>query len=114
MFPTVINLTSNFNKVTIGNLTMWFSYETMVAFQFLEKLVVHQNDWTTTTGKHLNLISADKKLRVNHQIFLVEWFNIEKLRQEEKEEIDVASDLLEEKGFVNVAKILRGISLRAF
>lgn len=37
----------------------WFSYKTLVAFQpYLGARVVHCNDWSTTTGRHLNAIDG--------------------------------------------------------
>lgn len=50
----------------------WFSYDTLIAF-FSPKtgLVVHTNDWSRTTGKHLNIIDGGvKKLRVADVTFL--------------------------------------------
>jgi len=47
----------------------YFSYDTLVAFRGDEGLVIHQNDWGTTTGKHLNWIDADKSKRVNKEVF---------------------------------------------
>jgi hypothetical protein len=40
-------------------ITLWYSYKTIVAFK-TEKdgLIVRQNDWSTTTGKHLNAIDG--------------------------------------------------------
>ena len=38
---------------------IWFSYKTPVAYQVPgEALVVRENDWSTTTGKHLNAIDG--------------------------------------------------------
>lgn len=55
-------------RFDIGIMTVWFSYTTPVAFQSSGKLVVRQNDWGPTTGKHLNWIdsgdSQSKKERV--------------------------------------------------
>lgn len=47
--------------------TFWFSYKTLVAFKKLGgPRIVRQNDWSTTTGKHLNAIDGgDKKSRVS-------------------------------------------------
>jgi hypothetical protein len=54
----------------VGPLTAWFSYKTMVAFQFDgHKRVVLKNYWSTTTGKHLNAIDPDKKNRVDQETF---------------------------------------------
>jgi hypothetical protein len=47
--------------------TFWFSYKTLVAFRKTgNERVVHENDWGTTSGKHLNAIDdGDKKSRVD-------------------------------------------------
>ena len=47
----------------------YFSYDTLIAFRGDEGLVIHQNNWGTTTGKHLNWINSDKKIRVNSEVF---------------------------------------------
>jgi len=54
--------TVNANKVTIGNVDLYFSYNTLVAVDD----VVSQNEWSRTTGKLLNTINPDKKSRVPH------------------------------------------------
>lgn len=42
-------------EVDIGDLRLWFSYHTVVAFHAPgQHRMVRQNDWGTTTGKHLN------------------------------------------------------------
>lgn len=50
---------------------VWFSYKTPVAFKGRDgKRLVRQNDWSTTTGKHLNAIDGgDKKNRVIGEVF---------------------------------------------
>ena len=41
----------------LGDITVYFSYETPVAFEAPGPgLVVRENDWGNTTGKHLNWI----------------------------------------------------------
>jgi hypothetical protein len=47
-------------RVELGVLTVWFSYQTPVAFRlgFGGELVIRENDWGRTTGKHLNWISS--------------------------------------------------------
>ena len=51
--------------------TFWFSYKTLIAFQRgCGDIVVRQNDWSTTTGKHLNAIDdGNKKRRVDAATF---------------------------------------------
>lgn len=57
--------------VSMGPITVWFSYKTPVAFQVDgSPKVVRQNEWGPTTGKHLNAIDGgDKKARVDAQTF---------------------------------------------
>lgn len=51
----------------------YFSYETLVAFKHNGNLYVHQNDWSRTTGKHLNWIDGGsdkaKSRRLNDEEF---------------------------------------------
>lgn len=57
-------------RVDIGALTLYFSYSTVIAFRDSDGLKVRQNDWSTTTGKHLNWIDGgDKKARLTSEQF---------------------------------------------
>lgn len=47
----------NFSRVSVNGLTLWFSYETVIAFQDTGNVVVSENVWGPTTGKHLNAVS---------------------------------------------------------
>lgn len=50
--------------VDVGNLTLYFSYKTVVAFSDgYNKTVVSENNWGPTTGKHLNAIDDGNKKR---------------------------------------------------
>jgi len=56
--------------VEIGNLTLYFSYDTVIAFNSPKTgLVIRENDWSTTTGKHLNAINDNKKIRIDGEKF---------------------------------------------
>ncbi len=61
--------------VTIGPITIWFSYHTPIAFRAPGcPRIVRQNDWSTTTGKHLNAIDGgNKKSRVTSERFEELW-----------------------------------------
>jgi hypothetical protein len=49
-------------RVDIGELSLWFSYNTVVAFCEPGKLPrVSVNVWGTTTGKHINAIDGGNK-----------------------------------------------------
>jgi len=53
-------------QVDVGSLSLYFSYKTVVAFSTPKTgLVCRQNDWSTTTGKHLNAIQPNHKKRVS-------------------------------------------------
>ena len=69
------NYGTNALRVDIGTLTIWFSYETPIAFRVAHgEIVVRQNDWKQTTGKHLNAIDGGrKKSRVPSETFEAEW-----------------------------------------
>jgi hypothetical protein len=55
--------------VDLGAIDLYFSYQTVVAFQYKGKLVIRENDWGCTTGKHLNWINEDKSIRIDGETF---------------------------------------------
>ncbi len=64
------NIRPNFHVVETPYVDIYFSYETPIAFQELgQPLVVRENEWGPTTGKHLNTLQSDKKLRVSGEQF---------------------------------------------
>ena len=59
-------------RVDIGPIRLWFSYQTVIAFQVDgHARVVHQNDWGTTTGKHLNAIDGGDAKSSQGRIIMV-------------------------------------------
>ena len=53
-------------KVTLENGDLlYYSYRTLIAFTHNHKLYICENIWGSTTGKHLNFINRDKKIRLN-------------------------------------------------
>ena len=44
----------------IGKLTLYYSYRTIIAFADDGKLVIRKNEWSSTTGRHLNSINRDE------------------------------------------------------
>jgi hypothetical protein len=55
----------NFTEVTLGELTVWFSYKTPIAFRVgYGKRVCRENDWGPTTGKHFAYLGSDKSTRI--------------------------------------------------
>lgn len=64
-------MTSNEKKVEIGNLTLYYSYDTIVAFSHPKTgLVVSENIWSVTTAKHITHIDGGlKNRRLPHDLF---------------------------------------------
>jgi hypothetical protein len=49
----------NYSIVYVGDITLWFSYRTCIAFQVDgEPARVSENLWGPTTGRHINLAPA--------------------------------------------------------
>ncbi len=60
--PTIESRNGNYFRVGVGNLTVWFSYKTPIAFQVGgHSPAVRQNAWGPTTDTHLNLIDGGEK-----------------------------------------------------
>jgi hypothetical protein len=77
---------SNYGKnallVTMGSISIWFSYRTPVAVTDGVEFFITENQWGPTTGKHLNWIDPDKSKRIPNQEFdqrlsyILEKFNL--------------------------------------
>lgn len=64
------NYGANSLKVSFENLTLYYSYETIIAFWSPQTgLKIRKNDWSSTTGKHLNEIEPDKSKRMDGEEF---------------------------------------------
>lgn len=50
----------NFSRVCLPTISIYFSHRTPIAFQRSgdQEWTVRQNEWGTTTGKHLNYIDS--------------------------------------------------------
>lgn len=62
---------------TNGNI-YYFSYETMIAFNINGEFHIIKNYWGTTTGKHLNWINDNKKIREDEETFLANYERLTK------------------------------------
>ena len=66
-------VSTNLTKFSLGNLDIYFSYNTAVAFEDSQaNLVISQNQWSSTTGKHLSYISKDVSDRIPYDQFTKE------------------------------------------
>ena len=59
--PSYPRCTRNFYQHTINGLTLYFSYQTLIAIDNL----ISVNNWSTTTARHLYWINPDHDIRVN-------------------------------------------------
>ena len=56
--------------LSVNDLRVWFSYNTIVAFSTPKAgIVCSENNWGVTTGRHLNAIQPDKKKRIPYEKF---------------------------------------------
>lgn len=54
--------TGKCQAVQVGKLTLYFSYDTIVGFHDYENgLVISENVWSRSTGKHLNWINSKQE-----------------------------------------------------
>jgi len=49
----------------MGGDKIYWSYSTIIALRIDNKLFIRENDWSTTTGRHLNAINPDKSIRMS-------------------------------------------------
>ena len=57
--------TRNFYQHTINGLTLYFSYQTLIAIKYFGDNLISVNNWSVTTARHLYWINPDKEIRVN-------------------------------------------------
>lgn len=56
--------------VRLGTIALYYSYQTIVAYSDNQDgLVVCENVWGVTTGKHLNWIDRDHSKRIGRDLF---------------------------------------------
>ena len=70
----------------LGDITIFYSYQTVVAFSNSSGLTVRENSWGPTTGKHINAIdNGNKKDRIPSAEFetaLLEALNAPEMSEE--------------------------------
>jgi hypothetical protein len=60
----LIKEANNFHRVDLGrDISIWFSYETPIAFRKGVQFFTCENVWSRTTGKHLSYLELDKNNR---------------------------------------------------
>ena len=61
---------NNFCEVRTTDTILYFSYRTLIAFESKKTgLVIRQNEWGITTGKHLNSVHPDHTIRISGKKF---------------------------------------------
>lgn len=63
-------LANNFHVMESNTKDIYFSYETPIAFRLQGLgLIVCKNIWSSTTGKHLNMIEPNHNKRIDYEKF---------------------------------------------
>ena len=72
------NYGANSMRVVIGDLTVWFSYRTPIAFSIGDHYVIRQNRWGATTGRHIGLLERSEYFgpRVSDHEFEALWYEL--------------------------------------
>ena len=66
------NYGMNTIRLDLSSLTLYYSYKTIVAYyDHQDGLVISDNVWSSTTGKHLNWINEDKSIRLDFDQFQI-------------------------------------------
>jgi hypothetical protein len=71
----LIKLHSNFHRILLGQKSIWFSYDSPIAFKRDDEspVMMCHNKWGTTTAKHMKEIEANYTcLHVDEETFLDE------------------------------------------
>lgn len=56
------SMNDNLTEVNVGDVTLWFSYETIIAYRLPNgERVVSENVWSPTTNRHMNAIDGGSK-----------------------------------------------------
>ena len=68
------NYGANSIAIELGSRTIYYSYDTIVAFRGTNSKgeyfnCIIKNYWGSTTGKHLNFINPNKKIRLDSEEF---------------------------------------------
>jgi hypothetical protein len=67
--PVLETIRPNLTAVQISDHVLYFSYKTLIAVSTKGELLVSENVWSQTTGKHLNEIST-KGQRIPYDDFV--------------------------------------------
>ena len=62
-------VTNTLNQVSLGDLTLFYSYNTIVGFNYKGELTLIENIYSRTTSRDLNLI--DRGNRINLEVFKI-------------------------------------------
>lgn len=67
----LIKQAHNLHRLELFDIDIWFSYETAIAYKntMNDDFQITKNIWSSTTGKHLNMINPDKSIRVDNHEF---------------------------------------------
>ena len=65
-----LNTTKSLSCIEYKSLTLYFSYNTLVAYYGLNGWIICKNVWSNTTARHLYKINPNKTIRIEHADFM--------------------------------------------
>jgi len=63
-----VSAKANNTLIESDNISIYYSYETIIAIKVDNELTISKNIWGSVTGKHLNAIDSDKSKRVENEV----------------------------------------------
>ena len=81
-FSADVRCNGKLTRIDLGSVIVWVSYQTVIAFCVRGKLVISENVWSNTTGRHLNYINADHSIRIDHKEFVREWETLQEVLED--------------------------------
>jgi len=70
MINSTVSHNGKLTNITLPNIDIYISYDTPIAFWQKGVLTIRENDWSTTTGTHLNSINRDHSKRIDGREFM--------------------------------------------
>jgi hypothetical protein len=65
-----LNSTKSLSSIEHEGKTLYFSYNTLIAYYGVNGWTICQNVWSNTTAKHLYKLNSNKSIRLNHAEFI--------------------------------------------
>ena len=58
LIPEYQKIMNNLHRISFNGMEFYYSYKTLVGFRDNQEILISQNEWGSTSGLHLNNITA--------------------------------------------------------